>query len=242
MSMTNGSNGNGRNNASICPSKKKAFGSKEEAQRWEAENQQKYPQLVMQFPYPCDECTSWHLTSMQPDAFGMGKSRQQIAPESMLRNGNATPSRKPKQRYPETLKLEAFRFRDCGLSCKQIAARLDVADYNLKNWLANPELQSKYPILAPRSWRKSTPSSSSSCLAGTVKACSSRRKPTKWHCFSRMPKTWRSNSAITSTGRKFASRRRLKPAGCSPPCNPGFCGSVGESGWCGPGQKGRERK
>lgn len=144
MSMTHGSNGNGHNNGSICPSKKKAFGSKEEAECWEAENRQKYSHLAKQFPYPCNECPSWHLTSMQPDAFGMGKSRQQIAPESMLRNGNATPSRKPKQRYPEALKLEAFRFRDCGLSYKQIAARLDVADYNLKNWLANPELQSKY--------------------------------------------------------------------------------------------------
>ena len=69
--MTHGSNGNGHNSGSICPSKKKAFGSKEEAERWEAENRQKYPDLAKQFSYPCNECPSWHLTSMQPDAFGM---------------------------------------------------------------------------------------------------------------------------------------------------------------------------
>jgi hypothetical protein len=144
MSINHGSKVNGHNNGSICPSGKKAFASKGEAECWEVENRQKYPESAKQFAYACNECRSWHLTSMQPDAFGMAKSRQQIAPEAMLRNGNATPSRKPKQRYPESLKLEAFRLRDSGLSYKEIAARLDVAYFNLKPWFSNSELIAKY--------------------------------------------------------------------------------------------------
>jgi transposase len=146
MSMTHGSNGNGHHNGSVCPSKKKAFGSKKEAERWEAENQQKYPQLVSQFPYPCDACTSWHLTSMQPTAFGMANSRQQIAPESMLRSANASRSGRPKGYRPRTEaeKLEAFKLHAQGIKIVAVAERLGVSGPTVSNWLANPGLKAQY--------------------------------------------------------------------------------------------------
>jgi hypothetical protein len=148
--------GNGRYNGggTACPTEKACYRSKQEAEKSAQEMQARHPHEAKQYAYPCDECPNWHLTSMQPDAFGMGKSRQQIAPESMLRNGNASKGGRPKgyRTRTEAEKLEAFKLQAQKMKIAVIAEKLGISYPTASNWLGDPALKAKYEAsLVPKS-------------------------------------------------------------------------------------------
>jgi len=46
--------------------------------------------------------------------------------------------------YPETVKLEAFKLRDQGLTHNQIAEKLETSTTNISNWFRDADLKAKY--------------------------------------------------------------------------------------------------
>jgi transposase len=141
-----GANGQASGNHSTCPTEKICYGTKQEAEKSSQEMQAKYPHQATQHAYACNECPNWHLTSVEPDAFGMASSRQQIAPESMLRSANASRRGRPKGYRPRTEaeKLEAFKLHAQGIKIVAVAERLGVSGPTVSYWLANPGLKAKY--------------------------------------------------------------------------------------------------
>jgi hypothetical protein len=70
-----GTNGSALAVSNTCPSKKRVFASKTEAAEFETSNRKKH-NLAQQYPYKCEDCPAYHLTSKPPDAFAMAKSRR----------------------------------------------------------------------------------------------------------------------------------------------------------------------
>lgn len=87
---------------SACPTKKKFFRTRDEANQFESSNRQKYGN-AQQHAYACDSCPGFHLSYQSPESYGMQASRQSIQPAVIMkksRNGRLT-----KEEY-----LERFAF------------------------------------------------------------------------------------------------------------------------------------
>lgn len=67
------------NGTMFCPSKKKYFHSREEAETWQKQNEQKYPNTVHQNAYACEQCDGFHLSTLDPAAFSIGRSSLAMA-------------------------------------------------------------------------------------------------------------------------------------------------------------------
>ena len=138
-----GANGQASGNRSTCPTEKICYGSKQEAEKSSQEMQAKYPHQATQHAYACNQCPNWHLSALQADAFGMASSRQQIAPESMLRNANASKGGRPKgyRTRTEMEKLEAFKLQAQKMTIAAIAEKLGVSYATAWNWLGDPAFE-----------------------------------------------------------------------------------------------------
>src|SRR5215467_26326 len=74
----NGANGGGANgNGHLvpqCPTSKKEFASRVQAERFEADNRKLFPNQGRQYAYKCEQCPAYHLTSKPLDAFAIGQT------------------------------------------------------------------------------------------------------------------------------------------------------------------------
>lgn len=75
VTTLNGANGQAHALNPTCPSKKKCFATREEAEIFEANNRAKYPGQPRQYVYACEDCPDWHLSSQDPATFAMSASR-----------------------------------------------------------------------------------------------------------------------------------------------------------------------
>jgi hypothetical protein len=64
-------NGNGSTKFSCA---KKPYFNKDDAQKFAARLQREHPEQAQQYPYACDSCGCWHLTSLDPVSRELAKS------------------------------------------------------------------------------------------------------------------------------------------------------------------------
>jgi hypothetical protein len=129
---------------STCPTKKKQFTTETAATDFIADILIRYPHQAPQYPYLCDSCNLYHLSTQSPESYGMQDSRQSLSTESMQRSANANPNGvgSPRgARATEETKLQAFKMRDQGKTMKTIADELGHAYPTISTWLNDPRLQ-----------------------------------------------------------------------------------------------------
>lgn len=62
-------------NTTGCPSGKKGHISKEVAEGFAADVQQRNQGQVPQYAYACEECPNWHLSAIPPEAHAAARTR-----------------------------------------------------------------------------------------------------------------------------------------------------------------------
>jgi len=121
----NGCNGNGANGkaALACPRGKKPFGSREEAEQFEAENRKRFPNQGTQYAYECPDCPAFHLTSKPPEAYAMGPSNLKRL-EALATDDSVKAS--AKQRPRGETEASVRRLWEQGMSDSSIASQLGI--------------------------------------------------------------------------------------------------------------------
>ena len=99
-------------NGMFCPTKKKFFTSRDEAETFEAKNRAQY-NLNHQYAYACDKCNGFHLSSLPPDANAINANR---APHSLERAALTDPIGVRNMRIKELFHT--------GISYREIAEKL----------------------------------------------------------------------------------------------------------------------
>ncbi len=103
-----------------CPSNKKAHATEAEAIQFEIRNRQIYPEQERQYPYACDQCTAYHLTSTPPGDKTLARVNYE---EAALYNVTKT-RRTPEEQIE--LQRRVIEMTQQGLPAKLIAERLDI--------------------------------------------------------------------------------------------------------------------
>jgi transposase-like protein len=107
-----------------------------------------HPDQEPQYPYVCEECNFYHLSTQTKESHGLQRNGRLDAAMKVAAAFNSERKGRGFRRYPEALKLEAFRLRDQGLSQAEIADKLDVGKayggVTISGWLKEPELQAKH--------------------------------------------------------------------------------------------------
>lgn len=150
---TNGSgaNGNGANGhtPTPCPTGKKPFASREEAERFETENRRRFPNQSKQYAYKCELCPAYHLTSKPPNAFAIGQTSlrrlESLATVETSRNTSAN------RRERGETEAEVKRLWEQRLSDSEIASQLGItpaaAHYHRKEFgAANSQANGNSPF------------------------------------------------------------------------------------------------
>jgi predicted transcriptional regulator len=120
-----GCNGNGANGKAplACPRGKKPFGSREEAEQFEAENRKRFPNQGTQYAYECPDCPAFHLTSKPPEAYAMGQSNLKRL-EALATDDSVKAS--AKQRPRGETEASVRRLWEHGMSDSSIASQLGI--------------------------------------------------------------------------------------------------------------------
>lgn len=106
----------------------------------------KHPDQPPQSPYYCEEGKVWHLTSKpRGEQFNaVGRTRNVRLIDAAKVAEAAGVQKRQRVRYPEAIKLEAFKLRDQGLAHNQIAEELETSTTNISNWFRDPDLKIKF--------------------------------------------------------------------------------------------------
>jgi len=123
-----GANGNGANGhaPNKCPVfGKKAFASRDEAERFESENRKRFPNQSKQYAYRCEECPDYHLTSTPPDAYALQTTNLKRL-ESLATREAAARATGNRRGRGET-EAEVKRLWKEGLTDAEIAAQLGIS-------------------------------------------------------------------------------------------------------------------
>jgi predicted transcriptional regulator len=155
-----GANGNGTNGhaPSECPTGKKQFGSKQEAEQFEAHNRNRFPKQSQQYGYKCEACAAYHLTAKPRDAYAIGptnlKRLENLAIDDAVRSAT-------KRKARGETEAEVKRLWERGLSDTEIASQLGITNAgvshhrkkfgaaNKRNERITPLRQAKPPLTLP---------------------------------------------------------------------------------------------
>jgi hypothetical protein len=122
-----GATGHGSNGhaPAECSTGKKAFASREEAERFEAENRKRFPKQGRQYAYKCEQCPAYHLTSKPLDAFAIGQTNLKRL-ESLATSESSPKVSRFRGGRGET-EAEVKRLWEQGLSDAEIASQIGIS-------------------------------------------------------------------------------------------------------------------
>jgi hypothetical protein len=107
------------NSIKKCPvSGKRSFDTEDEAAHFEQRNSQQYHR-PHQYPYACEECPAWHLTTTPPGTASMARTILPVVPESEGVSKHTGP------KGIDT--AEVVRLRSNGMALDAIAKQLDIS-------------------------------------------------------------------------------------------------------------------
>jgi hypothetical protein len=110
--------------APACPSDKKPYASRKEAEQFEAENHTRFPNQGRQYAYQCSECPAYHLTSKSPDAYAIGLTNLKRMEPSAPEVTSKTPQKRGRRGDTEAAVKNLWQQ---GMSDMDIAAQLGVS-------------------------------------------------------------------------------------------------------------------
>jgi hypothetical protein len=157
----NGVNGQEKNRytSAECPTGKKLFASRAEAEGLEAENRKLFPKQSRQYAYKCEQCPAYHLTSKPPDAYSIQKTNLKMLESLATTDASVTASTNRRGRG-ET-ETEVKRRWEQGLSDGEIATEIGITHAGVchhrkkfgaaNNWKKrnSPLRQPKPPVTMP---------------------------------------------------------------------------------------------
>lgn len=121
-----------------CRSRKKSFASEQEAVSFESKRRATYGG-VKQYAYLCEDCDSYHLSALPPDA------RNAVANYAKIENGRPATAFEKRRRVTDDDARQMVALRKQGLDEKQIAERLEFSkatvSKHLKHQTEAPKLQ-----------------------------------------------------------------------------------------------------
>jgi hypothetical protein len=117
-----------------------------------------YPSPNPQRPYRCEDGGMWHLTSKplsevlpRDGEFAAGRVRNTKLDQAMKVAEAAQEEKRTRIVYSDDIKMEAFKLRDKGLTCADIARRLNMLDGDgspkgqlVRTWLESLDLKQRY--------------------------------------------------------------------------------------------------
>lgn len=111
-----------------CRSQKKTFATEQEAVSFEAKRRATYGG-VKQYPYLCEDCDSYHLSALPPDA------RNTVTNYGKIENGRPSTAFEKRRRVTDDDVRQMVALRKQGLDTKQIAERLEFSEATVSKHL-----------------------------------------------------------------------------------------------------------
>lgn len=118
--------------SALCPSKKKSFATEGEAVQFEERNRAQYGS-IKQYAYACEDCDSYHLSSLLPGANGHSTITTNYA---AIENGKVPSGCKQRRWVTDDDVKQMRELRAQGLNQAQIAARLDFSQMTVSKHLS----------------------------------------------------------------------------------------------------------
>jgi hypothetical protein len=109
-----------------CPTDKKQFATRQQATEFSARLKNDYPDEAPQYPYPCEQCGSYHLTTQTAESYGMVVSKLGVPPIKRTRNT-----------YTDADRQRCKMLRQQSMALREISEKTGIKEMTIRNWFSH---------------------------------------------------------------------------------------------------------